>query len=146
MDHYEKEGGKAVICGEESFGTSSDHVREKDGLWAVLAWLAILAYKNRFYFEKKKRRTQMEKKTHQLFLFFSFFLLFLFLSFLHYNLRESKKGELVSVATIVKDYWSRHGRNFYCRYDYEGKHFFYHFPSFFFAPPFSLFSASISFC
>lgn len=35
------------ICGEESFGTSGDHVREKDGLWAVLAWLSILAYKNK---------------------------------------------------------------------------------------------------
>ncbi|WKS76624.1 phosphoglucomutase [Cryptosporidium sp. 43IA8] len=34
------------ICGEESFGTGSDHIREKDGLWAVLAWLSILAYKN----------------------------------------------------------------------------------------------------
>merc|ERR1719428_2275476 len=34
------------ICGEESFGTGSDHVREKDGMWAVLAWLQILASKN----------------------------------------------------------------------------------------------------
>ena len=34
------------ICGEESFGTGSSHVREKDGLWAVLAWLQILAAKN----------------------------------------------------------------------------------------------------
>ena len=34
------------ICGEESFGTGGDHVREKDGLWAVLAWLQILAAKN----------------------------------------------------------------------------------------------------
>ncbi|MBE1236786.1 alpha-D-glucose phosphate-specific phosphoglucomutase [Phaeovibrio sulfidiphilus] len=33
----------ATFCGEESFGTGSDHVREKDGLWAVLAWLNILA-------------------------------------------------------------------------------------------------------
>jgi len=32
------------ICGEESFGTGSSHVREKDGLWAVLAWLSIIAY------------------------------------------------------------------------------------------------------
>jgi phosphoglucomutase len=31
------------LCGEESFGTGSDHVREKDGLWAVLFWLNILA-------------------------------------------------------------------------------------------------------
>ena len=34
------------ICGEESFGTGGDHVREKDGMWAVLAWLQILASKN----------------------------------------------------------------------------------------------------
>ncbi|XP_009351518.1 phosphoglucomutase, cytoplasmic [Pyrus x bretschneideri] len=35
------------VCGEESFGTGSDHIREKDGIWAVLAWLSILAYKNK---------------------------------------------------------------------------------------------------
>eukprot|EP00268_Persea_americana_P019123 TRINITY_DN1978_c0_g1_i3.p1 TRINITY_DN1978_c0_g1~~TRINITY_DN1978_c0_g1_i3.p1 ORF type:complete len:584 (+),score=134.53 TRINITY_DN1978_c0_g1_i3:484-2235(+) len=35
------------ICGEESFGTGSDHIREKDGIWAVLAWLSILAFKNK---------------------------------------------------------------------------------------------------
>jgi phosphoglucomutase len=35
--------GRCTICGEESFGTGSDHIREKDGVWAVLAWLAILA-------------------------------------------------------------------------------------------------------
>lgn len=35
-----------AICGEESFGTGSDHIREKDGLWAVLAWLSILAYES----------------------------------------------------------------------------------------------------
>jgi len=35
--------GKITLCGEESFGTGSDHVREKDGLWAVLFWLNILA-------------------------------------------------------------------------------------------------------
>ncbi|MCL4114996.1 UNVERIFIED_CONTAM: hypothetical protein GTU68_036110 [Idotea baltica] len=34
---------RITMCGEESFGTGSDHVREKDGLWAVLAWLNILA-------------------------------------------------------------------------------------------------------
>uniref|UniRef100_A0A4W3HWL7 Phosphoglucomutase 5 n=1 Tax=Callorhinchus milii TaxID=7868 RepID=A0A4W3HWL7_CALMI len=36
------DGGKCSLCGEESFGTGSDHIREKDGLWAVLAWLSIL--------------------------------------------------------------------------------------------------------
>lgn len=37
------DAGKCTICGEESFGTGSNHVREKDGLWAVLCWLSILA-------------------------------------------------------------------------------------------------------
>lgn len=37
------DAGLCTICGEESFGTGSDHVREKDGLWAVLCWLSILA-------------------------------------------------------------------------------------------------------
>ena len=37
------DAGLATLCGEESFGTGSNHVREKDGLWAVLLWLNILA-------------------------------------------------------------------------------------------------------
>ncbi len=37
------DAGQATLCGEESFGTGSNHVREKDGLWAVLFWLNILA-------------------------------------------------------------------------------------------------------
>ena len=37
------DAGKITLCGEESFGTGSNHVREKDGLWAVLFWLQILA-------------------------------------------------------------------------------------------------------
>ena len=37
------DAGKATLCGEESAGTGSSHVREKDGLWAVLLWLNILA-------------------------------------------------------------------------------------------------------
>lgn len=37
------DAGLATICGEESAGTGSDHVREKDGLWAVLLWLNVLA-------------------------------------------------------------------------------------------------------
>lgn len=34
------------LCGEESFGTGSNHIREKDGIWAILAWLSVLAAKN----------------------------------------------------------------------------------------------------
>ena len=39
---------KISICGEESFGTGSTHIREKDGLWAVLCWLNIIAAKNTY--------------------------------------------------------------------------------------------------
>jgi phosphoglucomutase len=39
------DAGRITLCGEESFGTGSDHVREKDGLWAVLFWLNVLAVK-----------------------------------------------------------------------------------------------------
>lgn len=37
------DAGRLSLCGEESFGTGSDHVREKDGLWAALAWLSVIA-------------------------------------------------------------------------------------------------------
>jgi len=67
------------LCGEESFGTGSNHVREKDGLWAVLAWLQILASKN-----------------------------------------PDEKKKLVSVEEITTAHWKEYGRNYYCRYDYEG--------------------------
>lgn len=67
------------LCGEESFGTGSNHVREKDGLWAVLAWLSILAYYN-----------------------------------------KDSTIPLVSIENIVRRHWEKFGRNYYCRYDYEG--------------------------
>jgi len=41
------DSGRLTICGEESFGTGSDHIREKDGLWAITAWLNIIAAKNK---------------------------------------------------------------------------------------------------
>ena len=65
------DAGRITLCGEESFGTGSDHVREKDGLWAVLFWLNILAV----------------------------------------------KGD--SIKQIVQQHWSRFGRNYYTRHDYE---------------------------
>jgi phosphoglucomutase len=37
------DAGLATLCGEESYGTGSDHIREKDGVWAVLFWLNLLA-------------------------------------------------------------------------------------------------------
>jgi phosphoglucomutase len=41
------EAGRITLCGEESFGTGSSHVREKDGLWAVLFWLNLVARRNK---------------------------------------------------------------------------------------------------
>jgi phosphoglucomutase len=67
------------LCGEESFGTGSDHVREKDGIWAVLAWLSILAANN-----------------------------------------PDASKPLVTVEDIVTRHWSKYGRNYYCRWDFEG--------------------------
>ena len=66
------DAGRVTLCGEESAGAGSDHVREKDGVWAVLAWLNILAKRD------------------------------------------------LSVDAIVRDHWSRFGRNYYARHDYEG--------------------------
>jgi len=65
------DAGMVNLCGEESYGTGSDHIREKDGVWAVLFWLNLLAV--------------------------------------------SKKP----VAQIVQEHWSRFGRNYYSRHDYE---------------------------
>ncbi|RZC16628.1 Phosphoglucomutase, cytoplasmic [Glycine soja] len=47
------DAGLCSVCGEESFGTGSDRIREKDGIWEVLAWLSILAYKNKDKLEDK---------------------------------------------------------------------------------------------
>lgn len=41
------DAGKLSLCGEESFGTGSDHIREKDGVWALLAWLSIMKHTNK---------------------------------------------------------------------------------------------------
>lgn len=43
------DAGKINLCGEESFGTSSDHIREKDGIWAIMCWLSILSDYNKDY-------------------------------------------------------------------------------------------------
>jgi len=65
------DAGKATLCGEESAGTGSNHIREKDGLWAVLLWLDILAARRQ------------------------------------------------SVADIMAEHWTRFGRHYYSRHDYE---------------------------
>jgi phosphoglucomutase len=49
------DAGLITLCGEESFGTGSNHVREKDGLWAVLFWLNILAHRRQSVEELVRR-------------------------------------------------------------------------------------------
>ncbi|XP_077080165.1 phosphoglucomutase-like protein 5 [Siphateles boraxobius] len=66
------DSGRCSFCGEESFGTGSDHIRDKDGLWSVLVWLSIMAVRNQ------------------------------------------------GVEEIVRDHWAKMGRNYFCRFDYEG--------------------------
>lgn len=53
---------KVTLCGEESFGTGSNHVREKDGLWAVLCWLNIIAAKTNLM--GKRQSVEKIVKTH----------------------------------------------------------------------------------
>jgi len=65
------DAGRITLCGEESFGTGSNHIREKDGLWAVLFWLNILAQRRQ------------------------------------------------PVGQIMAEHWSRFGRHYYSRHDYE---------------------------
>ena len=60
-----------TLCGEESYGTGSNHMREKDGLWAVLFWLNL----------------------------------------------QAATGQ--SVQSLVREHWTRFGRNYYSRHDYE---------------------------
>ncbi|MEW5296964.1 MAG: hypothetical protein WDW36_000206 [Sanguina aurantia] len=74
------DAGKCSVCGEESFGTGSDHIREKDGIFAVLAWMSILAAK---------------------------------------NADVPEGGAMVSVRDIAMEHWTKYGRNFFSRYDYE---------------------------
>ncbi len=65
------DAGRITLCGEESAGTGSDHVREKDGVWAVLLWLSIIASRG------------------------------------------------CSMQQIADEHWSRYGRNYYTRHDFE---------------------------
>jgi len=69
------DAGRLSICGEESFGTGSDHIREKDGLWAVVAWLNILA--------------------------------------------AAQKKDIKGIKGVLHDHYSKYGRTFFSRYDYE---------------------------
>eukprot|EP00891_Asterochloris_glomerata_P006902 jgi/Astpho2/6902/Aster-07898 len=97
------DANRCSICGEESFGTGSDHVREKDGLWAVLAWLSILAHANGCV--STKSGNPLGK---------------LIRGALGGNKQKRTESDLITVEDIVKHHWQEFGRNYYTRYDYEG--------------------------
>ncbi|XP_019093328.1 PREDICTED: probable phosphoglucomutase, cytoplasmic 2 [Camelina sativa] len=59
------DAGMCSVCGEESFGTGSDYIREKDGIWAVLAWLSILAHKNKESLEGNAKLVTVEDIVRQ---------------------------------------------------------------------------------
>lgn len=58
------DAGKVTLCGEESFGTGSNHVREKDGLWAILFWLNIIAKRGQTVEEIVKEHWQTYGRTY----------------------------------------------------------------------------------
>lgn len=97
MDSKEVFGGEdytPLICGEESFGTGSNHVREKDGIWAALFWLSILAARNRTSGGGGGGGED--------------------------GATVSPSAPLVTVQDVVEGHWAEFGRNYYSRYDYEG--------------------------
>ena len=80
--------------------------REKDGLWAVLAWLSILAYRN----------NTMSRNTGSLIGNVAQALQQTVLG----QPKQQMPNQLVRVEDIVKEHWAKYGRNYYTRYDYEG--------------------------
>lgn len=58
------DAGQVTLCGEESFGTGSNHVREKDGLWAILFWLNIIAKRGQSVEEIVKEHWQTYGRTY----------------------------------------------------------------------------------
>lgn len=58
------DAGKVTLCGEESFGTGSNHVREKDGLWAILFWLNIIAKRGQSVEQIVKEHWQTYGRTY----------------------------------------------------------------------------------
>src|SRR3989338_686340 len=100
------DAGKVTLCGEESFGTGSNHIREKDGLWAVLFWLNILAVRKQPV-AAMTRRCEASGAG---------------MAASHPLPQTAGFASNVSrdVEAIVREHWARFGRNVYSRHDYEG--------------------------
>jgi phosphoglucomutase len=88
-----------LLCGEESFGTSSDHLREKDGIWAVLAWLSVLAHRNQEWTLAVQDAEPAQVAQ---------------------DLGYPGIPPLIGVDTIMEEHWRTFGRHYSMRHDYEG--------------------------
>ena len=107
------ENRSPLICGEESFGTGSTHIREKDGPWAVLCWLQIIAHVNQatpvgslITVEVRCRHRHTHAATHS-------------------RCAKAPDQDGANVVrfgrqNILLEHWKEFGRNYYTRYDYEG--------------------------
>lgn len=80
-----------LICGEEAFGVASCHLREKDGMWAVLMWLSILA-------EENKEALCSNSNS---------------------NPTVTTSRLPVGVSDVLLKHWLKYGRHYYARWDYE---------------------------
>ena len=89
------DAGRLSICGEESFGTGSDHIREKDGLWAIIGEL---------------KQTLHSRSTEWLPL--------AWLNILAAANRDSP-NKLIGINDLLTEFYSIYGRSFFSRYDYE---------------------------
>ena len=130
------EAGKCTICGEESFGTGSNHIREKDGIWAVLCWLSIIAFKqqtsdknnsgavNACQTQSEQQTSESEKPKHECCTFSRIITSFkkCLTGTKDDSLSPADTGTAtnwVSVKDIVEDFWKQLGRNYYQRHDHE---------------------------
>ena len=92
------DAGRLSICGEESFGTGSDHIREKDGLWAVIGLSPI------FYVWVVPRLTLLWTA---------------WLNIIAAATEQDKSGKVWGIREILNRHYAKYGRSFFSRYDYE---------------------------
>jgi phosphoglucomutase len=119
------DAGKVTLCGEESFGTGSDHIREKDGLWAVLFWLNILAVRKQPVAAMTRRCEASGAglaASHPLPQPAGFAITSDLASEVgspSRMVRSSTSNVSRDVEAILMEHWAHFGRNVYSRHDYE---------------------------
>jgi phosphoglucomutase len=119
------DAGKVTLCGEESFGTGSNHIREKDGLWAVLFWLNILAVRRQSVAAMTRRcgASGAGMAASHLLPQSAGFAITSDLASVVGSPSRMASGSTSNVSqdveAIALEHWARFGRNVYTRHDYE---------------------------